>query len=102
MKPSKTPMLPFIIAKSNSLYKTATTPAIAMTAAAKLPTCLASAAALPVAEAPVPAELDPLAVTETLFEPVAVATPVETTAPVVADVTIVVVQLQSELYTAVV
>lgn len=34
----------------------ATTPAIAITAAAKLPICLTSAAALPVAEVP-PAEL---------------------------------------------
>ena len=44
----------------SSLYKTATTPAIAIAAAAKLPTCFTSAAALPVAEEP-PAELVALA-----------------------------------------
>jgi len=88
---------------SRAFYKTATTPAIAITAAAKLPTCLASAAAFPVAEAPVPdldAEapllLPPVAVA-LAPAPVAVARPVDTTAPVVADVTMVVVQLQSEL-----
>jgi len=63
-----------------------------MTAAAKLPTCLASAAAFPVAEAP---ELD--FVVEAPFAPVAPANPDETAAPVVAVATIVVVQLQSEL-----
>jgi hypothetical protein len=66
-------------------YKTATTPAIAMTAAAKLPTCLVSVAALPEAEDP-PVE-----------DAVALARPVEATAPEVAVATIVVVQLQSEL-----
>jgi len=73
------------------LYKKATIPAMAMTAAAKLPTCLVSAAALPDAEAPDP-ELD-APVAEAPFEPV------ETAAPVVAvtEVTIVEVQLQSEL-----
>jgi len=73
---------------SSSSHKTATTPAMAITAAAKLPICLASAlAALPVAAAP-------------LAEFVAeapVARPVETTDPVVAVETNVVVQLQSEL-----
>jgi len=62
---------------------------MAMTAAAKLPTCFVSAAAFPLAEAPEPDA--PVA------EAVAEARPVETTAPVVAEVTIVVVQLQSEL-----
>lgn len=76
---------------TSSVHKTATTPAIAITAAAKLPTCLASAAALPVAAAPEPD------VPEAPLEPVAVARPDVTAAPVVADVTIVVVQLQSEL-----
>lgn len=60
-----------------------------MTAAAKLPTCFVSAAAFPLANAP---ELE-LGEAEAVF----VARPVETTAPVVAEVTIVVVQLQSEL-----
>jgi len=62
---------------------------MAITTATKLPTCLVSAAALPLAEAPEPD--DPVA------EAVGEARPVETTAPVVAEVTIVVVQLQSEL-----
>jgi hypothetical protein len=65
---------------------------MAITAAAKLPICFASAlAALPVAEAPL-AE----------FVAEAVDRPVETAGAVVAVETIVVVQLQSELYTAVV
>lgn len=80
---------------SSSVYKTATTPAIAMTAAAKLPTCLVSAAALPLAEAPEPELEEP--VDEAPFAPVELARPVETAAPVVAVATIVVVQLQSEL-----
>jgi len=70
-----------------------------MTAAAKLPTCFESAAALPLAEAPEP---DEAVGEDVLTEPVAVAKPVEMAAPVVAEVTTVVVQLQSELYTAVV
>lgn len=64
---------------------------MAMTAAAKLPTCFASAAALSVAAAP-PAVL----VAEAPLS-VAVARPVDGAEPPVADVTIVVVQSQSEL-----
>jgi len=65
---------------------------MAMTAAAKLPTCLVSAAALPDAETPDPEELD-APVAEAPFEPVGTATPVVA----VTEVTIVEVQLQSEL-----
>jgi hypothetical protein len=68
-----------------------------MTAAAKLPTCFVSAAAFPLAEAPEPEE----PVGEELA-PVSVARPVEMGEPLVAVATIVVVQLQSELKTAVV
>jgi hypothetical protein len=71
-----------------------------MTAAAKLPTCLVSAAAFPLAEAPDPELEEPVG--EEPSEPVELARPVETAAPVVAVATIVVVQLQSELNTAVV
>lgn len=62
-------------------HKMATTPAIAIAAAAKLPTCLTSAAALPVAELPSP-ELVAVAVTvaELVTE---VAAPAEDEAPVV-------------------
>jgi len=67
-----------------------------MTAAAKLPTCFASAAALPVADAP------PAVFVAEAPLPVAVARPVDGAEPPVADVTIVVVQSQAELYTAVV
>jgi len=67
---------------------------MAMAAAAKLPTCLASAAALPVAELP-PAVL--VAEADPPFVAVADARFVEAPPPRVADVTIVVEQLQSEL-----
>ena len=58
-------------------YSTATTPAIAMTAAAKLPTCFFSDAAFPEADAFVP---------DGEGERVAVATPAVTLAAEVAEV----------------
>lgn len=74
----------------NSLfYNAATTPAMAMTAAAKLPTCLLSAAALPVPEAP--------AAVLVADEWDAEARPVAVAGGLDAVVTIVVVQLHSEL-----
>jgi len=79
-----------------SVYNAATTPAIAMAAAAKLPTLYG-----PPAAAPVELALDPepvlLAALPEVADPVAVRKLKAEEAAPVAEVTMVVVQLQSEL-----